>query len=79
MEGKRSGGGKKRKKRRNGEIIYLQGRHVTVSYWGEPHTSLAGLHCRSVFTYVLAAIYHKLEMSAFKYFMKIDLVHEGML
>ena len=55
--------------------------------WASP--TLVGLHCGSVFTclrptmqkcaYVLAAIYLNFEISVFKYFMKIDLVHEGML
>ena len=39
--------------------------------------TLAGLHCGSVFTCLLVAIYRNFEMSAFKYFTKIDLVHEA--
>ena len=42
----------------------------------EPHTSGTALR-KCVF--VLAAIYHNFEISIFKYFMKIDLVHEGIL
>ena len=42
----------------------------------KPHTNRTALwKC----VYVLAAIYRNFEISIFKYFMKINLVHEGML
>ena len=43
----------------------------------ESSTTLAGLHCRSVFTCLLVATYCKFEISVFKYFTKIDLVHQA--
>ena len=48
----------------------------------EPHTSGTALRkCVNIRTYVrpclLAAIYRKFQMSTFKYFTKIDLMHEA--
>ena len=44
----------------------------------EPHTSVTALRtCVCMLAYLLAAIYRKIQMSTFKYFLKIDLVHEA--
>ena len=46
---------------------------------GEPHTSVTALRtCMCMFACLLGpTTYRKFQMSAFKYFMKIDIVHEA--